>query len=191
MAFQITGYSTSPFTQQRVYSILCDTSADLPASVDGYAVAQGFSATIIEDGSEYVANSSGVWKLQPKSNQLDLTGYYTSAQTDTLLAGKQDSLTSAQIDAVNSGITSSDVVKIEINGSMTDSNLEKDYNCRILGYASSVANISGWSVVDTYILTYDKSRRLQTLLLYDASNNVVYRRTRYFVSGSWGSWITG
>lgn len=105
MAYQILSFVTSPFTQQRTYAILCDTAADLPASVDGYSVAQGFTAKIIEDGSTYIADSSGTWKKQPDGIQLDLSGYYTAAQTDSLLAGKQDSLSASQLAAASSGIT--------------------------------------------------------------------------------------
>lgn len=101
MAYQILSFATSPFTQQRTYTILCDTSADLPATVDGYSVTQGFTAKIIEDGSTYIADSSGTWKKQPDGIQLDLTGYYTAAQTDSLLAAKQDSLTQTQLDAID------------------------------------------------------------------------------------------
>lgn len=101
MAYQILSFATSPFTQQRTYTILCDTAADLPASVDGYSVAQGFTAKIIEDGSTYIADSSGTWKKQPDGIQLDLTGYYTAAQTDSLLAGKQDTLSTAQQNVID------------------------------------------------------------------------------------------
>lgn len=100
MAYQITSFSTSPFTNARIYSILCDTDSDLPATVDGYSVSQGWAAKTV-DGKSYIANSSGTWVLQTSGIQLDLDGYYTSAETDSLLAGKQDSLTSAQIDALN------------------------------------------------------------------------------------------
>ena len=106
MAYQITSFSTSPFTNARIYSILCDTDADLPATVDGYSVSQGWTAKTV-DGKSYLANSSGTWVLQPPGISLDLSGYYTSAETDTLLAGKQDALSASQMNAVNSGATSS------------------------------------------------------------------------------------
>ena len=101
MAYQILSFATSPFTQQRTYTILCDTTADLPATVDGYSVTQGFTAKIIEDGSTYIADTSGTWKKQPDGIQLDLTGYYTAAQTDSLLAGKQDTLSTSQQNVID------------------------------------------------------------------------------------------
>lgn len=83
-------------------TLVADTFSDLPSNTTDLIWLLGSSAKVVDDGNEYYINSSGVWALQPnQSIQLDLTGYYTSAQTDTLLAGKQDSLTSAQINALN------------------------------------------------------------------------------------------
>lgn len=80
MSYQILGFSTSPFTQARIYSLLCDTAADLPASVDGYSVGQGWTAKVIEDGSSYIANSAGSWIQQPSS--VFTSNYYTKAETE-------------------------------------------------------------------------------------------------------------
>lgn len=86
MSYQILGFSTSPFTQNRIYSLLCDTAADLPASVDGYSVGQGWTAKVIEDGSSYIANAAGSWIQQPSSNQF--SNVYTKAEIDALLAAQ-------------------------------------------------------------------------------------------------------
>ena len=86
MSYQILSFSTSPFTQARIYSLLCDTSADLPASVDGYSVGQGWTAKVIEDGTSYIANSSGSWIQQPSSNQF--SNVYTKAEIDALFASQ-------------------------------------------------------------------------------------------------------
>ena len=40
---------------------------------------------------------------------------YTKAETDALLSGKQDTLSTAQLSAVNSGIDSTKVAQIETN----------------------------------------------------------------------------
>lgn len=92
MAYQILAFSTSPFTQERIYSLLCDTASDLPSSVDGYNVKQGWTAKIISDGSSYLANSSGTWVLQPSDNQFQ--NVYTKAETDALLAPLSNQLDS-------------------------------------------------------------------------------------------------
>ena len=52
MAYQILGFATSPITQERTYSILCDTVSDLPSgtiSGSGYtgSITQGCTAKII------------------------------------------------------------------------------------------------------------------------------------------------
>ena len=74
---------------------------------DSIKILQGSTAKDISTGDLYQMQSDGTWVQQPAGVQLDLTGYYTSAETDTLLAGKQDSLSASQMNAVNSGITSS------------------------------------------------------------------------------------
>lgn len=84
MAYQILSFATSPFTQQRTYTILCDTSADLPATVDGYSVGQGWTAKVIEDGSSYIANAAGSWILQPSNNAF--YNVYTKAEIDNMIA---------------------------------------------------------------------------------------------------------
>lgn len=84
MEYQILSFSTSPFTQNRIYSLLCDTAADLPASVDGYSVGQGWTAKVIEDGSSYIANAAGSWIQQPSS--VFTSNYYTKTETDGRLS---------------------------------------------------------------------------------------------------------
>lgn len=96
MAYQILGFATSPITQERTYSILCDTVSDLPSgtiSGNGYTgnVTQGCTAKIIADGSNYIADSSGQWILQPSNNVF--VNVYTKSETDALLAEYQPLLT--------------------------------------------------------------------------------------------------
>ena len=89
--------------------VFIDSASDLTGlvSVESIYFQLGSKATDVSTGDVYRCDSNGVWHLQPsESIQLDLTGYYTSAQTDTLLAGKQDTLSASQMNAVNSGITS-------------------------------------------------------------------------------------
>lgn len=98
MAYQILGFATSPITQERTYSILCDTVSDLPSgtiSGSGYTgnVTQGCSAKIIADGSSYIADSAGQWILQP-SGQMWVNVYtksevYNKSEVDTLISGYQ------------------------------------------------------------------------------------------------------
>lgn len=96
MAYQIISFAQSQLTGETVYTILCDTSADLPSgtiSGSGYSgpIVQGCSATIIENGARYVANSSGTWILQPSAqSQIIFPDMYSKTETDALLATKAD-----------------------------------------------------------------------------------------------------
>lgn len=96
MAYQILGFATSPITQERTYSILCDAVSDLPSgtiSGNGYtgSITQGCSAKIIADGSSYIADSSGQWILQPSGQMW--VNVYTKSEVDTLISGYQPLLT--------------------------------------------------------------------------------------------------
>ena len=96
MAYQILGFSTSPITQETVYSILCDTVNDLPVSTisgNGYSgnITQGCSAKIVENGASYIANSSGQWILQPSGQMW--VNVYTKSEIDNLISGYQPLLT--------------------------------------------------------------------------------------------------
>lgn len=104
MSYQILSFSTSPFTQNRIYSLLCDTAADLPASVDGYSVGQGWTAKVIEDGSSYIANAAGSWIQQPSSNTFQ--NVYTKAEADAIINPLQEASAlydSALKQLINSG----------------------------------------------------------------------------------------
>lgn len=131
MAYQILGYVTSQFTGERTYSLLCDTSADLPASVDGYTVKQGWSATIV-NGDEYVSKTDGTWVKQPSAgggftptqeqqaaldSGIDATKVAQIATNTANIALKQNKLTTAQLNAVNSGATSAKITQITTNQS--------------------------------------------------------------------------
>ena len=96
MAYQILGFATSPITQERTYSILCDTVSDLPSgtiSGSGYTgnVTQGCTAKIISDGTNYIADSAGQWILQPSGQMW--VNVYTKAEVDDLLTEYQPLLT--------------------------------------------------------------------------------------------------
>ena len=95
--------------------LFIDSAADLVglSYFDTIKLLQGSTAEDISTGDLYMMKSDDTWVLQPKGITLDLTGYYTSAETDTLLSGKQDSLDASQLDAVNSGITSALVAMIQ------------------------------------------------------------------------------
>lgn len=84
--------------------LLCDTAAELPGTTDfsGYTLIQGSTCHVIDDNQDYMLDSSGSW--HPYGGEM-WQNVYTKSEADTLLAGKQDALDAAQLDAVNSGIT--------------------------------------------------------------------------------------
>lgn len=80
-----------------VGKVYCDTAADLPATTafsDFGTLTVSTKAYVISTGQVYMLNGSGSWVLQPSENniQLDLTGYYTSAQTDAAITAKVNTL---------------------------------------------------------------------------------------------------
>ena len=134
MAYQILGFATSPITQERTYSILCDTVSDLPSgtiSGNGYTgnVTQGCSAKIIADGTSYIADSAGQWILQPSGQMW--VNVYTKSEVDTLISGYQPLLTFGtesvkdSTDSLTSGAIWSSVWS-QILGVNTTKNLSQD-----------------------------------------------------------------
>lgn len=75
--------------------VVCDAQSDLPAvnAYTGYVLAMGCTAKVIADGTDWMLNSGGTWVQQPAGVSLDLTGYYTSAQVDSIVNGLQPLLT--------------------------------------------------------------------------------------------------
>lgn len=91
-----------------------DYYADLPLNAeigDAYTVKYSGSSGATPDGTEYVWGNVG-----DSEQWIDFSkDAYTKAETDALLSGKQDTLTQAQLAAVNSGIDSAKVEQIETN----------------------------------------------------------------------------
>ena len=77
-------------TQDAIGVIICDTVSDLPAvnAFSGISLYMGSVADIIQTGDRYKLNSSGTWIKQPAptTTQLDLSGYYTDAETDAAIS---------------------------------------------------------------------------------------------------------
>lgn len=89
-----------------VVKLLCDDYSDLPtqSGLSGYELAQGCIAHVINENKDYMIDSGGNWHVYGGDSW---TNVYTKSETDALLDDKQDELTTAQLDAVNSGITAS------------------------------------------------------------------------------------
>lgn len=87
-----------------VLSLLCDTYSELPTQygLTGYELAQGCKAHVIDTNTDYMLDSTGTWHIYGGEIWQNV---YTKTETDALLDDKQDELTTAQLDAVNSGVT--------------------------------------------------------------------------------------
>lgn len=87
-----------------VVKLLCDDYSDLPtqSGLSGYELAQGCIAHVISENKDYMIDTSGNWHVYGGDSW---TNVYTKSETDALLDDKQDELTTAQLAAVNSGIT--------------------------------------------------------------------------------------
>ena len=146
MAYQIVSFSGSPITGQTVYGILCDTVADLPSgtiSGGGYSgpIVQGCTASIIENGAKYIANTAGTWILQPTSqSQIVFPDMYSKTETDALLEAKADK--TDLVSLINGGqknmmkLTGSDVTGYgiactfdKINGTIHLDGINADKKC--------------------------------------------------------------
>lgn len=74
--------------------ILCDSVADLPApnAFPDFTLIQGSKARCIAENMEYMMDSNGGWYIYTEQGVNDSQAY-SQAQTDVLLAAKQDLLT--------------------------------------------------------------------------------------------------
>ena len=74
------------------------------------------------------------------------------------------------------------------SGNLTDSNVERDYDCRVVGYATdtNLCGRDGWCYVDTLILNSNATRRLQKCYFSDGVT-----KTRFYGGSpaAWGAWV--
>lgn len=140
MNYYITGIQyfdrTSNFNPQgAMLSVICDAVSDLPTAAQmqtdtGYTAIIGTTAQVIADSSTYVLNSGGTWVLQEGEI---FQNVYTKTETDTLLAGKQDTLTitnsiaQGSTDVITSGGAYDAVYYIANNGFLPASADLNDY----------------------------------------------------------------
>lgn len=74
--------------QNLVITGYVDTQSDLPSAtdLDGYTIVCPSKMTVIYDGSEWIIDETGTWRKQPGQFTLDISGYYTSAETDAAIS---------------------------------------------------------------------------------------------------------
>lgn len=91
MSAKILNYVPWPAENGIIAQCCCDTVAELPAvnAFSSYGLLATTSTCLVIDTDEvYQLNSLGVWKKKTQSTSvaLDLTGYYTQAEVDALIA---------------------------------------------------------------------------------------------------------
>lgn len=185
--------------------VVCDTVADLPTydayQSDGVTLRMGSKAEIIADGSIYKLDSSGTWVLQPADAQiaLDLSGYYTSAQVDSLLASYTN--TSDMNTAINTAIMSTQYINRGTELPNTGADLDtittpgkyftSAYANMMTNLPSTFAGLAFVLVVD-YTTTTTGTRCRQTLYPAAAPSNqpVPHFWQRYMTGASvWRAWV--
>lgn len=180
MAVQTISYGTSPFTQTRVYTILCDTVSDLPSGTyDGVSITQGWTAKIIENGASYLSNSSGNWVLQPsQQSQIILPDVYSETEVDNLIAASETQLTAQMYVHDSTQVNLNDVTWTRSGGGLYYSSTITipDSPIRLLYHAT----LSGFSNLrDTDIIT-PACRRSGGW-----SGFVLYANTNSFITSAW------
>lgn len=182
-----------------VAHVLCDDQSDLPGVSDfsGYLLALGCTAHVAADGTDWMLDSSGTWHQQPSGVSLDLTGYYTSAQVDTLVAGLQPLLT---FDAAPTSMSTNPVTSGGVFAalwSLTDIANGTDldtlttigiYRCRTGTITDTLSNCPITGGIGFRLVvnrTSHTTKYYQFLMPASPSDPNIYLR-KY--DGSWGSW---
>lgn len=126
-----------------VVKLLCDDYSDLPtqSGLSGYELAQGCIAHVINENKDYMIDSSGNWHVYGGDSW---TNVYTKSETNALLDDKQDELTTAQLDAVNSGITAAKLTADEAAlVELVDDGAKNLLNCSLTEIKSDSYNSGG------------------------------------------------
>lgn len=182
--------------------LLCDTASDLPSQsgLTGYILEQGCKADVIGENKTYKIDSSGNWHISGGEMWQNV---YTQSEVDALLDDKQDELTTAQLAAVNSGITAAILQELQsyhtINSISSNSDVN-DYSERgiyTVGSASVATSITNTPFTSAgYILfvlpSYQVigSTRGKIQVAVTRISNVTNAKLRWYAynSGAW-SWV--
>ena len=195
-------------TQDAIGVIICDTVSDLPAvnAFSGISLYMGSVADIIQTGDRYKLNSSGTWIKQPAptTTQLDLSGYYTDAETDAAISAALASYTDT------AGMTAAIAAESYYRrGSQITATSDSHYDVEKMAPASDQADLRvgawyfGQSVVpylDNMPPSYPvqggqimvrENQSTSRFLMEITSNSVagagiIWRR--WYTSVGWGSW---
>ena len=178
--------------------VMCDSQSDLPAAsaVTGYLMALGTTAECADDGTKWMMDSAGTWHQQPAGITLDLTGYYTSSQVDTIVAGLQPLLTFDAAPTVSSTnpVTSGGVFAALWGLQDISSGTDLDtlttigtYRTNSATVTNSLSNcpVTGAAIRLVVQRTSHTNRYYQLIIPADPADPTIY--IRKYLSG-WGSW---
>lgn len=186
--------------------LLCDTASDLPSQsgLTGYILDQGCKADVIDENRTYKIDSSGNWHVSGGEMWQNV---YTKSEVDGLLDDKQDELTTAQLDAVNSGITATILQELQSYHNITSipSNSDLD-DYKQVGHFKVTSSTVASSIVNTpftsagYILDIDywyqvlsgTTGYVQTALTNSANRLIEKKRIYQYQNNtwSWTPWVT-
>lgn len=190
--------------QNIVIDAIVDAQSDLPGVNDlsPYKITSPSTCYVIADGSKWMLNSGDLWVQQPAGVSLDLSGYYTSAQTDSAIS------------TALSGYATSVEVTADIAAALTDAftfstspsgiSDNTDLNDLLPGFYAKATNIStllnlppGFSsafYLVVKLVFYNVTWRRQ-MIMYPTSNTGTYntilcfRRTENGTQGNFGPWV--
>lgn len=113
--------------QDVLATVLCDAQADLPGADDfpGFHLIIGTKAEVM-DGTLWRMLSSGTWQQQPAPHtvQLDLSGYYTSAEVDSAISSALSGYyTAVQVDSEIASALSSYYTSAQVDAAIAANNL--------------------------------------------------------------------
>ena len=183
-----------------VANIDCDTAADLPAVNDfsGLTLLMGSRAHDIDQNAWYEMQSGGTWVLQDAG-----AAGYTKAEVDTLLLGKQDTLTFDTVPTVASTnpVTSGGILnwvygsaptQIPANSDLNDYYNIGTYRATSNAIAATLSNCptqNGFrlEVVST-IAAVATGYQIQRLYPNNSNGEFFMRRRLSAGSGNWGNW---
>lgn len=164
-----------------------DTEADKPARGDftGYTLLAQSTFHAIAEGTDWMMDTSGTWHKQPDAHttQLDLSGYYTSAEVDAAISA------AIRSSAVGSDIPANYDLDTFVDVGHKNCSAVNAQSCahRPLGNQNG-----GFGVTNTLIYTAEGSAdRVRQELIYNVTGqNVARNRTfwRYLSSAGWSDW---
>ena len=180
MSYQVMAFTTSPFTQQRIYQLLCDTPEDLPASaVTGdYPgnLSQGCTAKVISNSAEYMYNSAGSWIRQAGNNVFE--NVYTKTEVDDLIDA-----------AMSTVITKADIYRgwhlVSSAEEPLDINSVTDYGTYYCSDGTTAATIQNCPITSSgfIMINFSNGNRVRLFLAISATIPRMFIQAR--TGGTW------